>query len=214
MKGIYCDAGRITSIDLDGGELKRVERTILRFEHPLDYVDYERQILLTEELILLYGPNGNHEAVQNWLFELAELKRSNADEMRLRNQRDELIKLGKLTLVTDSIGMLTELTSIDLMNNALTKLPVEICYLPKLKTLWLSRNLLESLPVEFGNLPVLKSLFLYDNNIARLPENIGQLSQLEELYVGKNKLRSLHVGIAKFAATRGFGIEQQPWNEL
>lgn len=108
--------------------------------------------------------------------------------VRLRVRRDELIKLGKLSTVTDRIGDLKALKRFNLWGNALTNLPDGICSMPKLESLILTFNHLESLPISIGDLPVLKTLLLWDNNLKTLPASIGNLTQLKDLYVGKNML--------------------------
>ena len=63
-------------------------------------------------------------------------------------------------------------TTVDLIFNQLTKLPVEIRNLVNLKKLYLEYNQLTSLPVEIGNLLNLQSFNLTKNRLTSLPVEI------------------------------------------
>ena len=86
------------------------------------------------------------------------------------------------------IGNLTNLTTLSLRNNQLSRLPPEIGNLTNLTELNLGRNQLSSLPAEIGNLTNLTRLYLYDNQLSSLPEEIGNLTNLTLLYIDDNQL--------------------------
>ncbi|XP_078687162.1 uncharacterized protein LOC144919560 [Branchiostoma floridae x Branchiostoma belcheri] len=67
----------------------------------------------------------------------------------------------------------------------------EIGLLVNLTHLDLSRNWIEYLPGEICNMTSLKWLCLHDNELSRLPERIGNLLLLEYLDVSVNKLHSI-----------------------
>jgi Leucine-rich repeat (LRR) protein len=68
--------------------------------------------------------------------------------------------------VQSEIGKLTNLTSLDLSNNALTNIPAELGQLKNLEVLNLANNKLTGLPYELGNLKNLTLLDLRGNTYA------------------------------------------------
>ncbi|KAF8408279.1 hypothetical protein HHK36_007428 [Tetracentron sinense] len=110
----------------------------------------------------------------------------------LKYSLNKLVLLGtNLTgLIPKEIGVLGELSHLDLSENALTgEIPVEICSLVKLEKLFLNSNRFEgSIPISIGNLTNLKWLILYDNQISGgIPSSIGSLTKLEVIRAGGNK---------------------------
>jgi internalin A len=73
-----------------------------------------------------------------------------------------------------------------LYGNQLTELPQSIGNLTNLTTLSLSDNQLTKLPESIGNLTNLEILYLDYNQLTELPESIGNLTNLEQLWLGDN----------------------------
>ncbi|MHA2346780.1 MAG: leucine-rich repeat domain-containing protein [Candidatus Hodarchaeales archaeon] len=107
--------------------------------------------------------------------------------------------LSGLTSLPESIGQLTQLTSLDLRDNQLSSLPVSIGQLTQLRHLDLRDNQLTSLPVSIGQLTQLRHLDLRDNQLTSLPESIGQLMQLVSLNLRENQLTNLPDSIGQLS---------------
>ena len=97
----------------------------------------------------------------------------------------------QLTKLPPEIGQLSNLEQLNLSGNQLTELPPEITQLSNLPSLNLSRNQLTELPPEIGQLSNLQSLYLNSNQLTELPPEIGQLSNLLSLYLRNNQLTEL-----------------------
>jgi len=90
------------------------------------------------------------------------------------------------------IGELTNLTTLDLGQTALSELPPEIGRLISLRKLEVPRTNLSELPAEIGGLRSLISLHLSNNRLLRrMPAQIGQLSNLTELHLDNTGLKEL-----------------------
>ena len=87
----------------------------------------------------------------------------------------------RLTTISSSICLLTNLETLYLNNNCLTSLNPHISRLSKLKILALGSNNLQTLPPEIGMLNHLEDLNLSNNPLQTLPPEIGKLSRLSTL---------------------------------
>ena len=96
-----------------------------------------------------------------------------------------------LTTLPESIGNLTSLKELSLIEILLESLPESIGNLKSLKELTLKKNQLVSLPESIGNLTSLEKLDLEANSLSVLPESIGQLTSLKELNLYMNKFNIL-----------------------
>lgn len=97
----------------------------------------------------------------------------------------------RIAVLTPSIGALTSLKYLNIMNNNLSSLPESLGNLGALCRLGLKSNALTNLPESFGGLTALVELFLTNNNLLTLPASIGQCSSLVKLQASFNKLTSL-----------------------
>jgi hypothetical protein len=77
------------------------------------------------------------------------------------------------------IGVLTNLTKLDLDSNQLSNLPKEIGALTNLTSLDLRKNNLANLPKETGGLKNLKTLYLMNNQLDVLPKEMAELKNLK-----------------------------------
>jgi leucine-rich repeat protein SHOC2 len=96
-----------------------------------------------------------------------------------------------LTSLPSSIGLLADLTNLDLTGNDLRRLPESICNLSRLKCLTVRGNRLIALPQNIGRLTNLTHLDLQGNQITELPTSIGNLLGLKVLNINLNPLTDL-----------------------
>ena len=97
----------------------------------------------------------------------------------------------ELSVLPDWLGSLTALTTLDLKYNKLSVLPDWLGSLTALTTLNLSGNDLSVLPESLGNLTALSILHLSSNRLSVLPESLGSLTALTTLNLGNNELSAL-----------------------
>ncbi|MGW9455933.1 leucine-rich repeat domain-containing protein [Streptomyces globisporus] len=91
----------------------------------------------------------------------------------------------------ESIGSLTQLTTLHLFGNQLTSVPESIGNLTQLTTLHLFGNQLTSVPESIGNLTQLDELRLDGNQLTSVPESIGNLTQLTRFDLDDNRLTTV-----------------------
>ena len=103
----------------------------------------------------------------------------------------------QLTALPESIGQLTNLTSLNLSHNKLIALPESIGQLTNLTSLNLDSKQLTALPESIGQLTSLTSLTLHSNQLTALPESIGQLTSLTSLTLHSNQLTALPESIGQ-----------------
>lgn len=101
------------------------------------------------------------------------------------------MKIYKFVVFPSFLVNLRCLTTLNLNNNFLTKIPRDICNLINLEKLSMDNNFLRYLPIEICALTKLKELRISKNKLERLPLELGFLSKLEELHVPLNRLREL-----------------------
>ena len=98
-----------------------------------------------------------------------------------------------LRRIPDTIGRLTSLELLIIVDNELTSIPSSIGNLPNLQILYLNSNRLTSIPRSIGNLTHLTQINLSDNHLTALPTTIGNLINLEYLNLNNNRLTSLPI---------------------
>ncbi len=117
---------------------------------------------------------------------------------------DNVIGLGLynqgLKTLSESIGNLTYLQTLELESNMISTLPESITKLKILQRLYLSRNKLTTLPESIGNLSSLQKLHLSGNQLMTLPESIGDLKFLKKLVLYRNKLSTLPESIGNLSS--------------
>ncbi len=111
-----------------------------------------------------------------------------------------------ITELPAEIGLLTELTHLDLGCNRLKALPPEIGKLTKLTYLDLTLNQLKTLSPEIGRLVNLRELNIEETNLNRLPSEIGKLRNLTHLNLCNNHLKVLPAEIWKLKNLRELNL--------
>ncbi|XP_011881577.1 PREDICTED: leucine-rich repeat-containing protein 40-like isoform X2 [Vollenhovia emeryi] len=105
------------------------------------------------------------------------------------------LSFNSLTVISDKVQCLTELSTLDLHNNLLEELPSAIGSLRELRVINLSDNKLQSLPTQFYMLEELCELYLKSNHISALEAEIGNLVMLTRMDLSYNSLSELPVGL-------------------
>ncbi|KAM3620236.1 uncharacterized protein V6R79_020102 [Siganus canaliculatus] len=131
------------------------------------------------------------EATQNVSFGESDRWWEQADLTKL------LLSSNQLTELSEDIRLLPALTTLDLHDNQLSRLPSALGELQELQQLRLSHNQLTSLPPEVCSLKNLRSITLQQNLLENLPEELGQLENLTELDLSNNQLKELPSGLGR-----------------
>ena len=127
-----------------------------------------------------------------------EIQESKLDEAQMRIQlclerkvtSIDLSDLG-LSKVPDEIKNLTYLRSINLSENCIKELPDFIGSFTSLENLNIGYNKLSFLPEIVGNLNSLEKLDVHCNELITIPESIGKLSMLNFIDLSYNRLSAL-----------------------
>jgi leucine-rich repeat protein SHOC2 len=114
----------------------------------------------------------------------------------------------------DSIGNLTDLVSLRLVDNRLTSLPDSIGNLTKLRELRLYKNQLRNLPASIANLQNLTYLSLSLNRLTVFPESITELTNLTGLLLNGNQMVVLPQSISKLNNLTYLDITGNPLIDL
>eukprot|EP00026_Physarum_polycephalum_P009381 Phypoly_transcript_09502.p1 GENE.Phypoly_transcript_09502~~Phypoly_transcript_09502.p1 ORF type:complete len:444 (+),score=53.84 Phypoly_transcript_09502:52-1383(+) len=138
--------------------------------------------------------------IQSLKLQQNQLKNIPLDIGVLENLTELDLGRNEITSVPEGIGKLTKLTMLNLMENKIPQLPNAIGNLVQLKNLGLKSNKLTSLPSEIGNLTNLVGLFLTDNHLQSLPEEIGNLVSLKKLQCADNRLSTLPQSMQKMTS--------------
>lgn len=101
-----------------------------------------------------------------------------------------------------SINFLINLTNLDLSMNQLQELPPYFNKLSSLRKLDLSHNELESLPESIGELASLQSLSAINNKLRNIPDSIGNLTDLQLLNLSENELETLPESIGQLTSLK------------
>ena len=124
------------------------------------------------------------------------------------------LRQNKLSFLPTEIGLLTNLTLLALNGNKLTALPTEIGVLTKLFYLTLDNNQLRSLPTEIGQFTSLTHLNLSYNQLRSLPTEIGPLTSLGNLYLNDNQLNFIPMELGNLINIKTLYLYNNPLSEL
>ena len=100
-----------------------------------------------------------------------------------------------LTHLPSSIGLLVNLTRLDVANNRLVELPNEISQLSQLKHLNLECNELSELPSDLRRLLLCEVVILNRNRFRVFPESVLSLPRMRQISIMANELTNLPVGM-------------------
>ncbi|XP_074308707.1 plant intracellular Ras-group-related LRR protein 4-like [Silene latifolia] len=146
------------------------------------------------------------------------IKLASLIEVSAKKGTKEINLCGKLSdqvdWLPDSIGKLSNLTSLDLSENRIVALPVTLGGLSSLSKLDLHANRINELPESIGELLNLVFLDLRGNNLVKLPPSIGRLIRLEVLDLSSNSLSSLPDSIGSLVSLQKLHVETNNLDEL
>ncbi|XP_051998740.1 leucine-rich repeat-containing protein 58 [Xyrauchen texanus] len=113
-------------------------------------------------------------------------------EKRRKDAKHLYVCYNRISLLSDSICLFSNLEFLDISNNTLSVICGDITRLNKLKTLVAKNNRLNefSLPKDFGSLQ-LEVLNLSGNRFEEMPTQCLQMQQLQSLSLGGNRLKSI-----------------------
>jgi len=101
---------------------------------------------------------------------------------------------------------LTDLQTLDISSNGLTKLPEELKALTKLQTLTMSSNRLSGLPEGLKALTKLQTLDISSNGLTILPDLLQNLTSLQTLDISFNGLSGLPEGLKELTRLQTLNI--------
>jgi len=93
--------------------------------------------------------------------------------------------------LSDSIGNLKHLKTLELNDDQLTELPTSIGELTSLEFLELNCNQITTLPDSIGSLINLKELFMYYNQLSELPKSFRNLHSLQVIHCANNNFSKI-----------------------
>lgn len=125
-----------------------------------------------------------------------------------------LLSSNLLTELSEDLGLLPALTTLDLHDNKLQSLPRAVGALQELRQLRLSHNQLSALPLELFSLPLLYSLTLQHNVLENLPPQLSKLSSLTELDVSSNRLKELPSALGDLTALTSLNVQHNHLSAL
>ncbi len=120
----------------------------------------------------------------------------------------------KLSELPDSIGKLTQLTSLNLSFNKLKTLPKSLGQLKQLKSLILFDNQITEWPSGIWQLTNLNELVLRDNHLTKLPPEISHLTNLTKLDLRNNALTNLPPEIGNLTKLIELGLRDNRLSDL
>ena len=144
---------------------------------------------------------------------LAQLERIIQEALDEGKKNLDLSKQGLETL-PESIGQLTQLTTLLLSQNELTSLPESFGQLTQLRRLYISQNQLTSLPESIVHLTQLQGLIIWGNQLKELPRWIGKLTHLEYLDVSHNQLKILPTSISQLTQLESLDVSRNQLKAL
>lgn len=103
----------------------------------------------------------------------------------------------QLSSLPNEVGLLTNLERINLRQNRLTEFPSQLLSLIKITDIDLDTNNIKEFPNEISNLKLLNNIDLDDNNLEEIPKGIGKIENLLHLNLRNNNITSISPEIFK-----------------
>ncbi|CAF3490840.1 unnamed protein product [Adineta steineri] len=150
---------------------------------PTHFYPYQSQLSLTNT-----SSNSNDQQQNSSQRSLPLSTDIKNDSNKKKSDWNEIEITGNVRTLSPTLWTLSQLTSLYLNDNQLSRLPSEIACLTNLVTLDISNNKLRNLPSEIGELITLRELNLTNNSIRNLPYEIGKLFRLQSLGLLGNPL--------------------------
>ena len=126
---------------------------------------------------------------------ITRLAEANATSVLSFNQEDYVATL------PETVGNITSLESLRIVNNPITVLPESIGNLASLKSLMVQNTKLRTLPQAMGANTALTDLSLQGNRINTLPDVFGSLQNLEVVNLAHNRLTELPPSMGTLSKT-------------
>ena len=119
------------------------------------------------------------------------------EEIGLLTQLSYLdLKYNSIIELPKEVGALLQLQKLDLSHNNISMIPHEFCLMKTITWLDLSHNSLQELPQGFGTLTSLIILRASHNMLSKLPVTFHHLQSLEELLLASNKFHEIDCNAA------------------
>ncbi len=138
-------------------------------------------INLAYVFIFLISLSGNADPIKIFIEALESAnpgyKFNRFNEAEIREKGKLSLENKNISILPPQIGMLVNLTYLNLGGNNLKVLPTEIGSLVNLKLLGLNKNNLSELPKEMWQLTKLEALHLHENQLNSLSAEIGKLEK-------------------------------------
>ena len=134
-------------------------------------------------------------------------------------KKEELSSIEKITWnnmesIPESIGILTNLQSLDLSNTKISSLPESIWNLTNLQSLDLSGTNIRAIPDSVGNLTSLQSLDLHSTQISALPKSIVTLTSLKRLNLIYSQISTLPENIGNLTSLQSLDLSNTKISSL
>lgn len=126
----------------------------------------------------------------------------------LTNLTDIDLAENALPKVPEALYSLPNLRRLNLSNNEITELSTAMEFWQKLETLNLSRNKLVSLPASLCKLSALRRLYVNDNQLdfEGIPSGIGKLGNLEIFSASNNQLEMIPEGLCRCGSLKKMNL--------
>ncbi len=131
----------------------------------------------------------------------------------LPNLKSFFLGYNHLTKIPSSIGGMSNLQTLDLNANCITRIEKSLASVP-LKRLSLASNLIEDFPDVITELNTLEELRLFSNTIKELPSEISNLTNLKTLNLINNNLRSLPNTIKNLVNLERIGLAYNLFDDV
>ena len=110
-------------------------------------------------------------------------------------------------VITDEIGNLKKMESLNLQHNRITKLPVSLNKLSALRDVSLAYNFISSFPIQLVGLKHLNSIDLSHNKLSALPNEIKDVEAIE-INLNQNQVNAIPL-IVSFLCHQLYRMKQR-----